>query len=50
MLDGRQLSELSGCISQKGGVENAVPLRVDILRTGGRRSDLAFEAVLQEYL
>jgi hypothetical protein len=32
-----------------GGVENAVPLHVDVPRTGGRVSDLFFEAVLQEF-
>jgi hypothetical protein len=29
---------------------NAVPLDAGIPRTGGRRSDLPFEAVVQEYL
>jgi hypothetical protein len=38
------------CSQLTGGVENAVPLHVDIPRTGGRGSDLPFEAVLQEYL
>jgi hypothetical protein len=33
-----------------GGVENYVRLHVVILRTGGRGSDLPFEAVLQECL
>jgi hypothetical protein len=33
-----------------GGVENSVPLHVDIPCTGGRQSDLPFEAVQQEYL
>jgi hypothetical protein len=37
------------CSQITGGVENAV-LHVDIPRTGGRDSDLLFEAVLQEYL
>jgi hypothetical protein len=32
-----------------GSVENAVPLHLDILCTGGKGSDLPFEAVLQEY-
>jgi hypothetical protein len=32
------------------GVENAVPLHVGIPSTGGRGSDLSFEAVLREYL
>jgi hypothetical protein len=36
--------------SQITGVENAVPLHVDIPRKGGRGSDLRFEAVLQDYL
>jgi hypothetical protein len=36
--------------SQITGVENAVPLRVDIPHKGGRGFDLRFEAVLQEYL
>jgi hypothetical protein len=38
------------CSQVTGGVENAVPLHADIPRTGGRSSDLPFEAVLQEYL
>jgi hypothetical protein len=33
-----------------GGVENAVPLPINIPHTGRRGSDLPFEAVLQEYL
>jgi hypothetical protein len=33
-----------------GGVEYAVHLHVDVPHTGGRGSDLPFEAVLQEYL
>jgi hypothetical protein len=33
-----------------GSVENVVPLHADIPRTGGRGSDLLFEAVMQEYL
>jgi hypothetical protein len=32
------------------GDENAIPLQVDIPRSGGRSSDLPFEAVLHEYL
>jgi hypothetical protein len=32
------------------GVENDVPLHVDIPRTGEGCSDLPFEVVLQEYL
>jgi hypothetical protein len=32
-----------------GDVENVAPLYVDIPRTGGRSSDLPFEAVLQEH-
>jgi hypothetical protein len=38
------------CSQTKEGVENAVPLHVDIPHTGRRGSDLQFEAVLQEYL
>jgi hypothetical protein len=38
------------CSQITGGVANAVPLHVDIPRTGGGGSDLPFEAVLQEYL
>jgi hypothetical protein len=34
----------------KGGVENTVPLYVDIPHPSRRGSDLPFEAVLQEYL
>jgi hypothetical protein len=37
------------CSQISGGVENAVPLHLDIPRTGGRGFDLPFEAVLQEY-
>jgi hypothetical protein len=33
-----------------GGVENAVPLHVDVPRTGGRDFDLPSEDALQEYL
>jgi hypothetical protein len=33
-----------------GGIENAVPLHIEIPRTVRRGSDLPFEAVLQEYL
>jgi hypothetical protein len=33
-----------------GGVENAVPLHVDIHRTGGRDFDLLSEDALQGYL
>jgi hypothetical protein len=32
-----------------GDIGNAVHLHVDIPRTGGKGSDLLFEAVLQEY-
>jgi hypothetical protein len=32
------------------GVENVVPLHVEILRTGGRGFDLPSEADLQQYL
>jgi hypothetical protein len=43
--------EKSSCNSQiTGGVENAVPVHVDIPRTDRSGSDLPFEAVLQEYL
>jgi hypothetical protein len=35
------------CSQIIGGVENAFPLCVDIPRTGGRNSDLPFEAILQ---
>jgi hypothetical protein len=43
--------ERNGYNSQSTGVENAVPLHVDIPCTGGTGSDLPFfEAVLQEYL
>jgi hypothetical protein len=38
------------CIQITGGVENAVPLNVDIPCTSRRDSDLPFEAVLREYL
>jgi hypothetical protein len=38
------------CSQITGGVENAVPLHVDIPRTGGRGFDLPSEAALQEYL
>jgi hypothetical protein len=38
------------CLQIIGGVENVVPLNVDIPRIGGSSSDLLFEAVLQEYL
>jgi hypothetical protein len=38
------------CSQITGGDENAGPLHEDIPRTGGRNSDLPFEAVLQEYL
>jgi hypothetical protein len=41
-------SHLSSQIT--GGVENAVPLYIDILRTGGRGFDLPSEDSLQEYL
>jgi hypothetical protein len=38
------------CSQITGGVENAVPLHVDIPRTGGRGSDLTSEDSLQECL
>jgi hypothetical protein len=38
------------CSQIKVGVENAVPVHVGIPPTGGRGSDLPFEAVLLEYL
>jgi hypothetical protein len=38
------------CSQITGGLENAVPLHVDIPRTGRGGSDLSFEALLQEYL
>jgi hypothetical protein len=38
------------CSKITGDVENAVPIYVDIPRTGGRNSDLLFEDALQEYL
>jgi hypothetical protein len=37
------------CSRITGGVENAVPLHVDIPRTGGRGFDLPFAVVPQEY-
>jgi hypothetical protein len=36
------------CSQITGGVENAVSIQVDIPGTGGRGSDLPFEAVVQE--
>jgi hypothetical protein len=36
------------CSQITGGVENAVPVYVDIPGTGGRGSDLPFEVVVQE--
>jgi hypothetical protein len=36
------------CSQITGGVENAVPLHVDIPRTGGREFDLPSEDSLQE--
>jgi hypothetical protein len=41
---------MKGSSQITGVFENAVPLHVDIPRTGRRGSDLPFEAVLQEYL
>jgi hypothetical protein len=38
------------CSQITGGVENAVPLYVDIPCTGGRGFDLHSEVALQEYL
>jgi hypothetical protein len=38
------------CSQITGDVENAVPLHVDIPRTGGRGFDLPSEDSLQEYL
>jgi hypothetical protein len=38
------------CSQITGGVENAVPLHVDIPRIGGRGFDLLSEDSLQEYL
>jgi hypothetical protein len=38
------------CSQITGGVEDAIPLLLDIPRTSGIGSDLPFEAVLQEYL
>jgi hypothetical protein len=38
------------CSQITGGVENAVPLHVDIPRTGGRGFDLPSEDSFQEYL
>jgi hypothetical protein len=38
------------CSQITGGVENALLLHADILRTGGRGFDVPFETVLQEYL
>jgi hypothetical protein len=38
------------CSQITRGVVNAVPLHVDISRTGGRGSDLPSEDSLQEYL
>jgi hypothetical protein len=38
------------CSQITGGVENAVPLHVDIPHTGGRGFDLPSEDDLQEYL
>jgi hypothetical protein len=38
------------CSQITGGVENAVPLHVDIPRTGGRGFDLPSEDSLQKYL
>jgi hypothetical protein len=38
------------CSQITGGVQNAVPLHVDIPLTGGRGFDLPSEDALQEYL
>jgi hypothetical protein len=38
------------CSQITRGVENAVPVHVDIPRTGGRGFDLSSEDALQEYL
>jgi hypothetical protein len=38
------------CSYITGGVENAVPLHVDIALTGGRGFDLPSQDALQEYL
>jgi hypothetical protein len=38
------------CPQITGGVENAVPLHVDIPRTGGRGFDLPSEDSVQQYL
>jgi hypothetical protein len=38
------------CSQITGGVENVVPVHVDIPGNGGRGSDLPLEAVKQEYL
>jgi hypothetical protein len=47
MPDGRNVGEFLLRSQITGGTENAVPLHVDIPRTGGRGSNLPFEAVLQ---
>jgi hypothetical protein len=38
------------CSQITEGVENAVPLHIDIPRTGGRGFDLPSQVSLQEYL
>jgi hypothetical protein len=38
------------CSQIMGGVENSVPLHVDIPRTGGRGFNLPYKDALQEYL
>jgi hypothetical protein len=50
MADNVQNEGRSYFCSQIIGVENAVPLQVDIPRTSGRGSDLSFLAFLEEYL
>jgi hypothetical protein len=44
------MKESSYLCSQITGGENAVPLRANIHRTGGRDFDLPSEDALQEYL
>jgi hypothetical protein len=38
------------CSQITGGVENAIPLHIDIPRTGGKGFDLPSEDALKEYL